>query len=196
MNNVQYEEDRFMNTVVTSKEEILNACREIVSKQGLSAVNMRSVAQKCNVALGSLYNYFPNKDELLLSTIETVWHDIFHMDHSNRDEESFSQIVEWIFSSIQKSTYEYPNFFTAHSLSITSNEKNTAKDMMEMNLQHIKKEMRKCLDQDKTVRKGAFSKKFTKDDFIDFVLEHIILLILQDEKDCRTLLEVVARTIY
>jgi AcrR family transcriptional regulator len=196
MNNVQYQEDSFMNTVVTSKEEILNACRKIVSEQGLSAVNMRSVAQKCNVALGSLYNYFPNKDELLLSTIETVWHDIFHMEHPGTDEESFSEIVEWIFTSIQKSTYEYPNFFTAHSLSITSNGKNAAKDMMKMNLRHIKTAMRKCLNQDQAVRKDAFSKKFTKDDFINFVLDHIILLILQNKKDCKMLLEVVERTIY
>ena len=69
-----------MNTAVTSREAILTVCREMVSRQGLDSLNMRSVARACQVALGSLYNYFPSKDDLLLATVESVWQDIFHMD--------------------------------------------------------------------------------------------------------------------
>ena len=41
--------------------------------EGLDSLNMRSVARACQVALGSLYNYFPSKDDLLLATVESVW---------------------------------------------------------------------------------------------------------------------------
>ena len=68
-----------LNMAVTSREEILAVCREIVAEEGLSSVNMRLVASRCNIALGSVYNYFPSKSELLLATIESVWMDIFHM---------------------------------------------------------------------------------------------------------------------
>ena len=54
-----------MNTIVTSKEAILAECRAIVMEKGISSINMRSVAAACGVALGSLYNYFPSKADLI-----------------------------------------------------------------------------------------------------------------------------------
>ena len=48
-----------MNKTVTSKEEILEVSRTIAAREGITAVNMRTVAAGCGIALGSLYNYFP-----------------------------------------------------------------------------------------------------------------------------------------
>ena len=59
-----------MNTVVTSREAILEECRKIVMEQGISAVNMRSVAAACGVAVGSIYNYFPSKTDLIGAAVE------------------------------------------------------------------------------------------------------------------------------
>ena len=83
-----------MNTAVTSREAILTVCRELVSRQGLDSLNMRSVARACQVALGSLYNYFPSKDDLLLATVESVWQDIFHMDGLPDQDLSFPGCVQ------------------------------------------------------------------------------------------------------
>lgn len=66
-----------INTVVTSREAILAACREMVAEQGLGAIGMRAVAARCGVAVGSLYNYFPSKDALLAAAVESVWEEIF-----------------------------------------------------------------------------------------------------------------------
>ena len=66
-----------MNKTVTSKEEILEVSRTIAAREGITAVNMRTVAAGCGIALGSLYNYFASKAELLSATVEAVWADIF-----------------------------------------------------------------------------------------------------------------------
>ena len=67
-----------MNPVVTSKEAILQSCRKILAEQGLSALSMRAVSGQLGIALGTLYNYFSDKDALMLATVESVWKDIFH----------------------------------------------------------------------------------------------------------------------
>ena len=54
-----------MNTVVTSKEEILRASRELIRQKGWDAVNIRSVAAACGVSVGSIYNYFDSKAALV-----------------------------------------------------------------------------------------------------------------------------------
>lgn len=43
-----------MNTIVTSKEEILKISRDMIQQQGWSAVNIRSVAAACGVSVGSI----------------------------------------------------------------------------------------------------------------------------------------------
>ena len=82
-----------MSRAVTSEEEILKVSCGIVAKKGIAAVNMRTVASECGIALGSLYNYFSSKSELLSATIEAVWKDIFQM---GKTLEKCENIVEYL----------------------------------------------------------------------------------------------------
>ena len=185
-----------INTVVTSKEAILKVCRELVSEQGLATLNMRSVAEACHVALGSLYNYFPNKDELVLSVIESVWQDIFHMERDCHTELSFPDYVNWIFERVRKGSLEYPNFFTAHSLSFASGGRNRAKEYMERYFAHMKTGMTQSLHGDGAVRPDAFTAELTEADFTEFVLTNILTLLVRQQENCGVLLAVIRRTIY
>ena len=91
----------------------------MVAEKGLASVNMRSVAEACHVALGSLYNYFSSKEELILAALGSVWQDIFHTEPC-REGLSFPEYVRWIFERVQSGMRAYPNFFTAHSISFAS----------------------------------------------------------------------------
>lgn len=184
-----------MNTPATSREAILEVCRKMVSEHGLTAVDMRSVASACNVALGSLYNYFPSKDELLIATIESVWKDIFHMENCQSDLR-FPEYVEWIFQSVHSSASEYPNFFSAHSISLASFGRNKAKDMMNQYVSHMKQGLLRVLSEDEAVRDDAFSRSFTESQFMDFILGSLMMLLVQRAKNCNVLIEIVRRTIY
>lgn len=50
-------------------ERILNAASTLASEGGYDAVQMRSVAAEADVALGTLYRYFPSKEHLLVSAM-------------------------------------------------------------------------------------------------------------------------------
>ena len=63
-----------------SKSMILEVCRQLIASEGIGAINMRKVASLSNLAIGSLYYYFPSKDDLLIASIESVWEDIFKID--------------------------------------------------------------------------------------------------------------------
>jgi len=49
------------------RQRILDATLALASKGGYEAVQMRAVAERANVALGTLYRYFPSKIHLLVS---------------------------------------------------------------------------------------------------------------------------------
>ena len=49
------------------RKRILDATMAIASKGGYEAVQMRAVADRADVAVGTLYRYFPSKVHLLVS---------------------------------------------------------------------------------------------------------------------------------
>ena len=51
------------------RKRILDATIELAAEGGFDAVQMRSVAERADVALGTLYRYFPSKIHLLVSAL-------------------------------------------------------------------------------------------------------------------------------
>src|SRR3982074_3250548 len=51
------------------QKRILDATLALASKGGYDAVQMRAVAERADVALGTLYRYFPSKNHLLVSAL-------------------------------------------------------------------------------------------------------------------------------
>ncbi len=51
------------------RERMLEATAELAQQGGWDAVQMREVAQRSDVALGTLYRYFPSKEFLLVSVM-------------------------------------------------------------------------------------------------------------------------------
>lgn len=51
------------------RKRILDATIALASKGGFDAVQMRAVAERADVALGTLYRYFPSKIHLLVSAL-------------------------------------------------------------------------------------------------------------------------------
>jgi AcrR family transcriptional regulator len=51
------------------RERILDATVALAAKGGYDAVQMRAVAERADVALGTLYRYFPSKVHLLVSAL-------------------------------------------------------------------------------------------------------------------------------
>ncbi|HET9609920.1 MAG TPA: TetR family transcriptional regulator [Acidimicrobiales bacterium] len=51
------------------RERVIRAARELGAEGGYDAVQMRDVATRAEVALGTIYRYFPSKDALLLAVM-------------------------------------------------------------------------------------------------------------------------------
>ncbi len=59
------------------EETIIYTSLELFGKYGYDGVDMKMISQKCGIAVGTLYNYYPNKMELFFSVFEKSWHKTF-----------------------------------------------------------------------------------------------------------------------
>jgi AcrR family transcriptional regulator len=80
------------------RKRILAVALDLASRGGYEAVQMRDVAARAGVALGTLYRYFPSKDQLLAHTWADWSHEIeAHMSrHPLRGETRAERIMDFI----------------------------------------------------------------------------------------------------
>lgn len=78
------------------RRRILHASAQLARRGGFDAVQMREVAESSQVALGTLYRYFPSKVHLLVATMQDQlqhMHMALHK-HPPADEEPAARVAE------------------------------------------------------------------------------------------------------
>lgn len=185
-----------MNTVVTSKEDILKTCRELIRQQGWSAINIRSVAAACGVSVGSIYNYFDSKAALVCAAVESVWCEIFHRPEDSAVFQDTQACIVWMYERMEYGCRQYPGFFTLHSLGFMQEDKSDGKRRMQQTWQHIVDRLCSVLRQDTKIRADAFTEQFTVERFADVLFSLMLSALLRQDYNPAAVLEIVRRTLY
>lgn len=195
LNNVHIE-GKHMNTVVTSKDEILKASRELIRERGWSAISIRSVAAACGVSVGSIYNYFDSKAELMSAAVESVWREIFHRPEDDAVFRDVQACIVWMYERMAYGCRQYPGFFTLHSLGFMREEKDDGKRRMQQTWQHILAGLCSVLKQGARIRPDAFNEQLTVEKFADVLFFQMLSALLRQDYDPAAVLEIVRRTLY
>ncbi len=185
-----------MNTAVTSKEEILRISRELIQQQGWNSISIRSVAAACGVSIGSIYNYFNSKADLVGATVESVWCEIFNHPEDVDVFQDIQTCISWIYERMEYGCKQYPGFFSLHSLGFMGEDKSDGKQRMQQTWQHILDGLCSVLKRDARIRADAFNQQFTVEKFADAVFSFILSALLRQDYDPTAVLEIVRRTLY
>jgi AcrR family transcriptional regulator len=62
---------RVQRRKVRTRAALLAAARRLFAARGVDATTVAEIAEEADIAVGSFYNYFPTKDELLAALLET-----------------------------------------------------------------------------------------------------------------------------
>lgn len=185
-----------MKPAATSKEEILSVCRELIRQQQGAALNVRQVASACGISVGTVYNYFGSKADLVGAAVESVWYDIFRCADG---QDAFSSTVEclhWLFERLAYGGAQYPGFFTLHSVSFAHTDRPEGKQRMERAWQHIRSMLCSVLRRDSHIRAGAFGPDFTVEQCADLLFSLLLAAQLRAEYDPTAVLQLVRRLLY
>lgn len=186
-----------MHPVITSREAILESSRRLIREQGWQAVSIRSVATACGVSVGSIYNYFDNKSELIAATVESVWCEIFHFpSQPSGDMPDFAHCIAQLYDHMARGAQTYPGFFALHAMSFCTKDTDKGRQLMHKAWKHIQDNLHAVLLQDTAVRPDAFDAQFTRERFIQLIFSLILAAVLQQNYDCTAVLEVINRTLY
>lgn len=70
------------------KQLILNKAKEILYNEGYSKLNMRNLSKACDIALGTIYNYYPTKKNLIIEMMTDYWQEFLYSVQKTADSNS------------------------------------------------------------------------------------------------------------
>lgn len=87
-----------MARIANLKEHILETAKSLAEIHGISNLNVRLVAKESGIALGTIYNYYPAKGELIAAVIADFWQTAFAgIDFAKVQSMDYLDSVEYIY---------------------------------------------------------------------------------------------------
>lgn len=176
----------------TLRDTLLNLSREIADTEGIDALNIRSIASKAGVATGTVYNYFSNKDEILLALTEEYWKQtLAEMGNSVTADSFCGQVQEMFFflkDRIDQSAGKLMN-------SLRSVETAGLARMASMQAS-LETAFVYRMEQDPEIRKDVWDETFSKEQFARFIMMNLMMLLKMKAPDIDFFLAIIRRTIY
>lgn len=76
--NLQREVLSVPKIIENVEKNIIDAAFQLFSQKGYNDIEMKAIAKKAGIAVGTLYNYFPNKKELFIEILINSWKETFN----------------------------------------------------------------------------------------------------------------------
>lgn len=170
-----------LNKQSTTEDDILNVAKEYIIKNGFSSFNIRAITKECGISIGTIYNYFPSKNTLIVKTVASIWEDIFQP-ISNLDEfDNFVDVIKCMYETIENGNTKYSHFFSLHNLNFASENKKEGVEMMNAYFSSLKNTLFIALKKDRYVNPKMFNKDFPEEKFIDYIFSLVLSTLLKKE---------------
>ncbi len=178
----------------TLRDTLLCLARSIADTEGIDAVNIRTIAQRAGIATGTMYNYFSNKDELLLALTEEYWKQTFLEMRTAVASDSFCEQLEEIFVFLRERIDQ-----SAGKLMNSLGSLETVGQSRMASMQSVlETAFIQRMEQDMAIREDIWSEQFTKEQFARFVMGNMIILLKAKAPmtDLHFFIQIVRDTIY
>lgn len=93
-------------------QRLLDEARRQVEEVGYGSLNIRTIAKNCGVGVGTVYNYYRSKDELVAAFLLEDWSQcIHHINSCSENADSPEIVLHTIYEELAAYTLRYPSIF-------------------------------------------------------------------------------------
>lgn len=170
-----------MNTIKINKEQIINQAMKLANEKGIENLNIRDLASICEVSIGTIYNYFPSKSDLLLAVVSSFW--LQACNHENLKNISLDNFFDG-YRLLYRQLYTYLKQFQGHwkpLLQLLDPPAIKQGQALEQDyFQNMRKMLKVLLDKDTVLPHSTWKDGFTKESFVDFLFENTMIQLNKD----------------
>ncbi|MBE5888968.1 MAG: TetR/AcrR family transcriptional regulator [Lachnospiraceae bacterium] len=173
-----------MNKRCTTTDIILEQALQIAKKEGIDKLSIRKIASACGIAIGSVYNYYPDKDALVTAVAESFWNNIFSdQEKLYRTNMRFTRFLEQYYSYLYAKMSPY--------------DRSWVRDLEgKIPMQETMKLFQKVLKEDERVNPSIWNMEFLPEIFCQYVFKNIMALLQSGETNCRFFIYLLDNLLY
>lgn len=176
----------------TLRDTLLRSAKNIADTEGIEAVNIRSIARKAGIASGTVYNYFSNKEEILLALTEEYWNQALLDMKRNITADSFCSQLQDIFFFLRERINQ-----SAGKLMNSLGNIETAGQLRMLSAQtELETILIQCMEQDADIRGDIWDESFTKKQFAHFIMMNLMILLKTRAPDITFFVILIKRVLY
>lgn len=176
------------------KEIILASAKDISLEHSINEINIRKVAKKSNISIGTVYNYFPTKADLLVAVIEDFWKEAFtKIDIRALGDKSFYEKIEEIYDSLYSYLYNFKENWLEQISLLNAQEKEVGRKRQEEYFARIRTIIISLMDSDKSIDKYIWSSSITKEKTAQFIFDNMLLNLKKGERNFEFFIEILKK---
>ena len=166
------------------KEIILSSAKQIALEQGITKINIRLVAQKSDISIGTVYNYYPTKADLLVAVIEDFWSEAFEkINFKTLEGKNFYDRIQEVYDNL----YTYLNTFKDNWLEqislLNAREKKLGRKKEEEYFAKICTIIISFMDSDESISDKVWGDCISKEKTAEFIFDNMLLMLKKDESN-------------
>ena len=174
------------------RRTLLTTAGKIECEEGVDAINIRRLASEVGIAVGTVYNYFDSKQEVLLALTEEYWDNALKEMRQSITAVRFTEQVAQIISFLRMKMNDCAEILMKN----LHDDAESARLRMVSMQRVLRHALVERLEQDDEIPARVWNEAFTKEAFADFVLSNLILMLQQRQTSEKMFLEVLERILY
>lgn len=178
----------------TLRATLLHLARSIADEEWIDAIHIRTIAQKAGIATGTMYNYFSNKEELLLALTEEYWMQALPEINAAITADSFCEQLKELFVFLRDRIDQSAGSLMNSLGGLESLGQTRMASMQSM----LEASLMQRMEQDTAIREDIWNAQFTRQQFTRFIMRNITTLLKANAPmtDLCFFLTIIEHTIY
>nr|WP_270941766.1 TetR/AcrR family transcriptional regulator [Romboutsia lituseburensis] len=158
--------------------------KEIAYREGISGINMRKVASQCELSLGTIYNYYTTKVDIIFDIIEDLWNECFdEIDKIYNSKEGFFKQTEFLYFHTLQYLSKFENNWIKDLIILTSNDKEKAKERECELVEKFTQILKHLIEINKKDLNIEVFNKFSEDKILEFISYEFFIMLKRLEND-------------
>ena len=179
-----------------SREQLLQAAKVLVAQEGAQALNIRRLAASCGVSVGSIYNYFPAKSDLVAALIGDFWREAVHGVPWPLTATKFEDCVEILYERLYDYFQTFEQEWLSQLMAMNQQERKRGKQVEAQQFAHMRQRLLAVLLQDETISSAVWDETLTPEALVNLDFEQLLTSLRQNQPDVGVLLAVLRRLLH
>lgn len=185
-------------SVITS-EEILEQAYQLACEQGLRSLSIRSIAAACDVSVGTVYNSYASKTELINDVVGMFWQRAFAETmktlaaHEGND---FIAFCEALSQSLKSALKEFRKEFLSDLSALSEGDRLSAQKREQQSFIHARAGIKQALLSDPRIKQDQLTGAMAPEALAALVWETLIDSARDDMGYDKTLFELLRSALY